>query len=105
MNLPIFDGGQRQAGLDQARARYEEDVANYRQTVLIAFKEVEDSLANIRILGTQTQVQDETVRAATHAARMLHTQYREGSHSYLEVIDGDRTEENTSEIQSLMSIA
>src|SRR3546814_14787510 len=90
MNLPSFDGCQRQAGMDQARARYEEDVANYRQTVLIAFKEVEDSLANLRILVTQTQVQAEAVRAATHAARMLNTQYRAGSISYLALIAGDR---------------
>jgi multidrug efflux system outer membrane protein len=90
MSLPIFDGGRNQAHLDQARARYEEQVANYRQAVLVAFKEVEDSLANLRILGKQTQVQDQAVQAASRAAHMLHTQYREGSISYLNVIDGDR---------------
>jgi multidrug efflux system outer membrane protein len=89
-SLPIFDGGARQAGLDRARAKYEEDVAVYRQTVLIAFKEVEDNLANLRILAQQTQVQDQAVDAAAHAARLLHSQYREGSISYLDVIDGDR---------------
>lgn len=90
LSLPIFDGGQRQAGLDQARAKYEEDVAVYRQTVLSAFREVEDSLSTLRILGTQTTVQDEAVQSAARAAELSHTQYREGSVSYLDVIDADR---------------
>lgn len=90
LSLPIFDGGRRQAGLDRARAQYEEDVADYRQKVLVAFREVEDSLANLRILGQQTRVQDRALQASAHAARLLHVQYREGSINYLDVIDGDR---------------
>lgn len=90
LSLPIFDGGQRSAQLDKARATYDEDVANYRQAVLVAFQQVEDSLANLRLLGGQMNAQDEAVQAAARAATMLHTQYREGSISYLDVIDGDR---------------
>ncbi len=90
LSLPIFDGGQRQAGLDRARAVYEEDVAVYRQTVLSAFREVEDNLSSLRILGTQTDVQNTAVQAAARAAELAQTQYREGSVSYLEVIDADR---------------
>lgn len=91
LSLPLFDGGRRQAGVDKARAVYEEDVANYRQTVLNAFKEVEDSLADLRILGDQTQAQENAVQAAERAAKLSHVQYREGSVSYLNVIDADRT--------------
>lgn len=90
LSLPIFDGGQRQAGVDLARARYEEDVAVYRQTVLSAFREVEDGLSSLRILGEQTDVQDAAVQSATRAARLSRIQYREGSVSYLDVIDSDR---------------
>jgi len=90
LSLPIFDGGQRQAGLDLARARYEEDVAVYRQTVLSAFREVEDGLSSLRILGEQTDVQDAAVQSAARAARLSQIQYREGSVSYLDVIDADR---------------
>ncbi|CAM5512241.1 Multidrug efflux system outer membrane protein OS=Eoetvoesiella caeni OX=645616 GN=DFR37_102223 PE=3 SV=1 [Eoetvoesiella caeni] len=90
MSLPIFDGGQRQAGLDRARAKYEEDVALYRQTVLNAFREVEDGLSSLRILGEQGQVQDAAVDSAARAARLSQIQYREGSVSYLDVIDADR---------------
>ncbi|MBO9354948.1 efflux transporter outer membrane subunit [Bordetella petrii] len=91
LSLPIFDGGRRQAGLDRARAVYEEDVANYRQTVLTAFREVEDNLANLRILSSQTSAQDAALQASQRAARISHTQYREGSISYLDVIEADRT--------------
>jgi len=90
LSLPIFDGGRRQADVDLARARYEEDVANYRQTVLTAFREVEDGLSSLRILGEQTEVQDAAVEAAARAAQLSQIQYREGSVSYLDVIDADR---------------
>lgn len=90
LSLPIFDGGQREAGLDRARAEYEEDVAIYRQTVLNAFREVEDNLSSLRILGSQTQVQDAAVQSAARAAELSQIQYREGSTSYLDVIDADR---------------
>jgi len=91
LSLPLFDGGRRQAGLDLARARYEEEVATYRQTVLGAFREVEDNLANLRILADQSGTQDQAVEASARAARLSQIQYREGSISYLEVIDADRT--------------
>jgi multidrug efflux system outer membrane protein len=90
LSLPIFDGGRRQAGLDQARGRYEEDVANYRETVLTGFREVEDNLANLRILADQTQAQDQAVAASSRAAQLSRLQYREGSISFLDVIDSDR---------------
>ena len=91
LSLPIFDGGARKAGVDRARAVYEEDVASYRQTVLNAFREVEDNLANLRILTDQTKAQDDAVQASTRAAHLSQVQYREGSISYLDVIDADRT--------------
>lgn len=91
LSMPIFDGGRRQAGLDRARAVYEEDVAVYRQTVLNAFREVEDNLANLRILSDQTRAQDAAVEASARAAKLSHTQYREGSISYLDVIEADRS--------------
>src|SRR5438445_784905 len=90
-SLPVFDGGARQAEVDRAGAGYEEDVAKYRQTVLNAFGEVEDNLATLRILGDQTHAQDEAVNASARAANLSHIQYREGSISYLNVIDADRS--------------
>ena len=91
LNLPIFDGGRRKAGVNGARAGYEEQVAGYRQTVLNAFREVEDNLAGLRLLGDQTQAQDDAVNSAERAAKLSHVHYQEGSVSYFNVIDADRT--------------
>lgn len=91
LSLPIFDGGARAAGVDRAKAAYEEDVANYRQTVLKAFKEVEDSLATLRLLDEQNQAQDMAVDSANRAAKLSQLQYREGAISYFLVLDADRS--------------
>ncbi|MDY7577393.1 efflux transporter outer membrane subunit [Herbaspirillum sp. RTI4] len=91
LSMPLFDAGARQAGVDRASAVYEEDVATYRQTVLNAFREVEDNLATLRILADQIRAQDEAVQASTRAAHLSHVQYREGAIGFLNVIDADRT--------------
>ncbi|MBY0341495.1 MAG: TolC family protein, partial [Rhodocyclaceae bacterium] len=91
LTLPIFDGGARAAGVDRANAAWEEDVANYRATVLRAFKEVEDNLANLRILDQQNKAQDTAVNSANKASHISRLQYREGAVSYLNVIDADRS--------------
>src|SRR4029077_11215102 len=63
----IFDAGARSAQVQQARAIFDQDVANYRQTVLTAFQQVEDQLAALRILAQQAGVQDKAVAAAFEA--------------------------------------
>ena len=88
--LPIFDGGVRKGNLANAKARYEESVARYREQVLVAFQEVEDNLVNLRILQDQTRVQGEEVAASTCASELSKTQYEEGSVAYLSVIDTER---------------
>src|SRR5208282_749890 len=57
----IFDGGLRRATVQQFRAQYDESVANYRQTVLTAFQQVEDNLSGLRILSVEIQQQDTAV--------------------------------------------
>ncbi|MFJ3366880.1 efflux transporter outer membrane subunit [Pseudomonas sp. NPDC086251] len=91
LNLPIFDGGLRKGNLANARAVYEEDVANYRQQVLVAFREVEDNLSDLRLLEEQTQTQSQAVDASTRAAKVARAQYTEGDVIYLSVIDAERT--------------
>jgi len=91
LSLPVFDGGLRKATVAQARAAYEEDVADYRQTVLNGFHEVEDGLADLRILGSQQQAEDDAVQSARRAAQLSHLRYQEGSISYLDVIEADRS--------------
>ncbi len=60
----IFDAGLRRATVEQFRAQYDETVANYRQTVLTAFQQVEDNLASLRILSVEIQYQDTAVKSA-----------------------------------------
>lgn len=91
LNLPIFDGGLRKGNLAKARAEYEEDVANYRQQVLVAFREVEDNLSDLRVLEDQTRTQSQAVEASGRAAKVARAQYTEGDVIYLSVIDAERT--------------
>lgn len=91
LTLPIFDGGRRKADLTRARAQYDEQVANYRQQVLNAFREVEDSLADLRLLDDQIKAQNDAVNAAARAQHLSEAQYREGQVNYLDVLDSQRT--------------
>jgi multidrug efflux system outer membrane protein len=91
LNLPIFDGDRRKSEVNRAEANYDEQVATYRQTVLNAFKEVEDQLSTLRLLSYQSKAQDEAVRSAERAAEITQYQYHEGSISYFYVIDADRS--------------
>jgi NodT family efflux transporter outer membrane factor (OMF) lipoprotein len=82
----VFDGGRRRALNDEARAAYDSQVANYRQSVLTGFQQVEDNLAAVRILENEAKIQDEAVVAAQHSLDLSITRYKGGVTSYLEVI-------------------
>ena len=82
----VFDAGLRRAQTAEARAAYDADVASYRQTVLTAFQQVEDSLAALRILEQEDKVQDQAVKDAQKAVELETNQYTEGTVSALEVI-------------------
>jgi multidrug efflux system outer membrane protein len=91
LTIPLFDGGRRDSELARARSRYEEQVATYRQQVLVAFREVEDNLSDLRLLEDQTREQDVAVTASQRASRLSDVQYQEGQISFLDVIDSQRT--------------
>lgn len=82
----IFDGGLRSAQTAQARAAYDANVANYRQTVLNGFKEVEDNLAALRILEQEAIMQDAAVKAAQESVKISTNQYKAGIINYLDVV-------------------
>jgi NodT family efflux transporter outer membrane factor (OMF) lipoprotein len=82
----LFDGGLRRAHTAQAEAAYDASVAAYKQTVLNGFQQVEDALANLRILEQETALQDDAVRAAQLAERLALAQYRGGTATYLAVV-------------------
>ena len=82
----LIDFGARPAQVRQARAAYDAAVANYRQTVLAAFQQVEDQLATLRILEQQVQVQEQTVQSANLAVQLTLNQYKAGTVAYTSVI-------------------
>ena len=82
----LFAGGSLFALADEARAAYDASVAFYRETVLNAFKDVEDNLAALRILEKESEAQDDAVRAAQEFLKITNNQYREGIVSYLNVV-------------------
>jgi NodT family efflux transporter outer membrane factor (OMF) lipoprotein len=87
----VFDSGRRRANSDQARAEYSQATADYRQTVLSAFKEVEDQLAALRILAEEAQIQDGAVAAAERSLQLSTNRYRGGVVTYLEVVTAQST--------------
>jgi len=82
----IFDGGSRRAAVQQYQAAYDATVANYRQTVLVAFQQVEDNLAAVRILSQVIQEQDAAVESARRTLEEADVRYRSGIDPYLNVI-------------------
>lgn len=82
----FLDGGAVKAQVEGARANYDATVATYRQTVLTAFQQVEDALAQQRILVQQEQVQRAAVAAAREAERLSLNQYRVGTVPYTTVV-------------------
>jgi outer membrane protein TolC len=72
--------------VEQSRAAYDATVANYRQTVLTSFQEVEDSLSALRILSEQAGQQDAAVQSAERTLSLATHRYELGLDSYLNVI-------------------
>lgn len=82
----LFDAGRRHAITEQARHAYDQDVANYRETVLNAFQEVEDNLEAIRIYQQETISQQAAVAAAERSLVLSTSRYKGGVTTYLEVL-------------------
>ena len=87
----VFDAGLRRAQTAQAMATYDENVANYRQTALTGFQEVEDNLAALRILEQEAAVQDDAVKSARESLTITLNQYRAGTANYLAVVIAQAT--------------
>jgi len=82
----LFDAGRRHATVNQSQAAYDATVANYRQTVLTAFQQVEDSLAALRVLENEAKAEDDAVQAAQNSLDISTYQYKAGVVNYLTVI-------------------
>jgi NodT family efflux transporter outer membrane factor (OMF) lipoprotein len=82
----LFDAGRRRAARTAASANYEGTVANYRQTTLTAFQQVEDNLAALRILKVEARQQHESTASAQQSLDLSQTRYEGGADTYLQVI-------------------
>jgi multidrug efflux system outer membrane protein len=88
---PIFEGGRNRANLEAARAAYDQSVANYRQSVLTAFQEVEDGISNLSTLQQALSTQDAAVQDARRALEIANNRYVGGVTDYLDVITAQTT--------------
>ena len=91
VSLPIFQGGRLKANLRAAKSRYEESTAKYRQTLLIALREVEDAMLDLKSMSNQRAAIDAAMKAADETARLARVRYEKGLASYFEVVEADRT--------------
>ena len=92
MAQPVFTGGRNKAQLDAAKARYCEAEAAYKQQVLVAFKDVEDALLDIRMRAEQARSLAQAILSARDVTRLATTRYQNGQVSYLDVVDAHRIE-------------
>jgi len=85
LTVPLFEGGLLRANLRQARAVYDQNVANYRQSVLTAFAEVEDNLAAQQLLAVENEAEAAALQSAQKTLDIANNRYRAGLVTYLEV--------------------
>jgi outer membrane protein TolC len=82
----IFTGGARRAQVEFAKSGYEVNVANYRQSVLTAFQEVQDDVTGLTVLEQARETQQQAVDAARRTLDLSLDRYRGGLVSYLDVV-------------------
>ena len=91
ISLPIFQGGRLKSNFEAAKSRYNEALAKYRQTVLVALREVEDSLLDLQSIARQRAALESAEKSAEDTTHLARVRYDKGLASYFEVVDADRT--------------
>jgi NodT family efflux transporter outer membrane factor (OMF) lipoprotein len=91
LSQTIFDAGRRAAISEEANASYDETVANYRQTTLTAFQQVEDNLIALRVLQQEAENQHQATLAAQSAEQIFNNRYVGGLDTYLQVVTAQTT--------------
>jgi len=90
ISLPIFAGGRNRANYKRSQAAYQEALAKYRQQILVAFADVENSLAAIQHLAQEAAAQQRANSSARRAADLARDRYTAGIVNYLDVVDAHR---------------
>lgn len=91
VSLPVFNGFKLKSNLRAAQSRYDEALAKYRQTILVALREVEDSLLDLQSMARQRNAIEAAMKAADETSRLARVRYEKGLASYFEVVEADRT--------------
>jgi outer membrane protein, multidrug efflux system len=88
---PLIDGGANKANYQAARSRYDEALANYRQTLLIALREVEDALLDLKGIARSIAALEGALSSSRDTRQLSQERFDKGLTSYLDVVDADRT--------------
>jgi multidrug efflux system outer membrane protein len=100
INFPVFEGGRNLAQLKSAHADYDQSVAKYRGTVLAAFRDVEDSLADLRFIRQQRAALDKSVNSSRRATELARRRFIVGQSNYTDVIVAEETQLTAERAQS-----
>jgi multidrug efflux system outer membrane protein len=92
VSLPLFTGGRTAADVEQAEAAYEDSLAQYRQSVLTAFKEVEDALSDVALRDLEAAATADALTSARRVTELAKARYEAGHSPYLEFVDAERTQ-------------
>lgn len=88
---PVFDGGSNKATFDAAVSRRDESLANYKNTLLVALREVEDALVDLKGLARSRAALEQALASARDTRRISQERYDKGLSSYFEVVEAGRT--------------
>lgn len=91
MAAPVLDAGTNKSNYAAARSRYEEALANYRQTLLVALREVEDALLDLKGLAKSRSALEAALKSANDTKKLSQERFDKGLTNYLDVVDSDRT--------------
>lgn len=90
VSAPLIDGGANKANYQASRSRYDEALATYRQTLLIALREVEDALIDLKGLARSQSALERAIRSARETQQLSLERYDKGLTNYLDVVDAER---------------
>jgi multidrug efflux system outer membrane protein len=91
LTAPIFNAGSNRANYQASLSRYEESLAAYRQTLLVALREVEDALVDLKGLAASRRALEAALASAQETRTLAQERFDRGLTNYLEVVDTDRT--------------
>jgi outer membrane protein, multidrug efflux system len=91
LTAPVFDGGGNRANFDAAVARRDEALATYRNTLLVALREVEDALSDVQGISRSREALDQALQSARETRDLAKERFDKGLASYLGVVDAERT--------------